>query len=335
MSASVLSRLVLAAALLSLPAAGCAPAAWYWGSTPLGQAMIPAGEEAISLSSEAITVEEFEVEYWKRDPFDAALVGEAMVSVRHDRTRGRIDQAMALRDFDVGCLVNSKLFEPMEPGACRRRPLSELRGRKGDEFRINARVWEQGEYWYIVQLDARDGVFFLVVDENGYLRPYRNVAWRWLRLGEFRHGEQRPSPTSSRDLVWHRPLSPQYVDDPDSHRHAPPFRGERLTYMELPESFTAEGPLFALDRTRVEHFGYGRRNFDLVYGGLIDRWDGPHFRVIYEERSPGMLDYVVYRKALDFPVGTEQLSINGVDLLIRTLDEELVIFSASTRLQLG
>ncbi len=185
----------------------------------------------------------------------------------------------------VGAASDDKL-------ACQEPPFSEVRGRRGQSFRLAGMVNDGASAFYAAELPAPGGTAYLLVDGSGYLR--RGLYLGWL--------------------------------DTDA-----PGRGADETAIELirpPVRLESGLPMFRMENESTVSGGSGgQMHFEIAYNGLSRDSTGTHYHLIYKEYRAENPDQPIHMRDLAFKTDQRQVEVAGIDLQVDEVSESRILYT--------
>ncbi len=176
--------------------------------------------------------------------------------------------------------------------ACKEEPLSLVRARRGQRFRLAGMVSDGAADFYAVEIPTGTGNAYLLIDGGGYLRRSRYLGWRPAGVPKLGGG--------GTEVVLMRP-------------------SVRL------ESGLA---LFRLEHESVVVAGSGGQvHYEVVYNGLSRDSRGTSYHLIYKEYRAENPDEPIHIRDLGYETDQRRVEIVGVNLQVDEVSESRILYT--------
>ena len=112
---------------------------------------------------------------------ETAKVGEPIIVVKDYTVSDRVMRSVARHSFaQLGTTPKSETLtaDEIESLSCTSKPFVYMRGHEDQSFRLSGAVVEDGEVYFLNEVDAPEGTLFFATDGQGRLKPGTYLAWR-------------------------------------------------------------------------------------------------------------------------------------------------------------
>lgn len=226
---------------------------------------------------------------------ETVSMGQPVVSLRSYTAVERVASATALHPLRAHCVETGFWGGAPSTRACSKPPLDHLRFKQGQSLEVAGSAIDASDEthpYVAVALPTESGVFYVLADRQGRLKPGRNVAW---------------SPAAGLGAY-----------DPD---------GRVLAYADLDVPLEFDGRLFDFATVQTTEAGPSALNYDLVYDGRRYGPRGLALALRYREYGPTGDEQLLYTQEFFYDRDVGDIDFKDLIIHISQFDDDAVTFS--------